>query len=70
MQGANNRAAWKWTEDAFQTVAYWLGFQHKRFRHYPIREIAVVTELTALLYAPGTTARAAHRMCAGLAAGA
>lgn len=44
--------AWKWTEDAFQAIAYWLGYQRKRFRHYPIREIAVVTELAALLHAP------------------
>ena len=41
---------WKWTEDAFQALAYWLGYQRKRFRHYPIREIAVVTELAALLH--------------------
>ena len=44
--------SWKWTEDALQATAYWLGYQRKRFRHYPIREIAVVTELTALLHAP------------------
>jgi len=44
--------SWKWTEDAFQAMAYWLGYQRKRFRHYPIREIAVVTELAALLHAP------------------
>ena len=44
--------SWKWTEDAFQAMAFWLGYQRKRFRNYPIREIAVVTELTALLHAP------------------
>lgn len=51
MQNSNSNSAWKWTEDAFQAVAYWLGYQRKRFRHYPIREIAVVTELAALLHA-------------------
>lgn len=45
-------SGWKWTEDAFQAIAYWVGYQRKRFRHYPIREIAVVTELAALLHAP------------------
>ena len=44
--------SWKWMEDAFQATAFWLGYQRKRFRHYPIREIAVVTELAALLHAP------------------
>ncbi len=39
-------------DDAFQAIAYWLGYQRKRFRHYPIREIAVVTELAALLHVP------------------
>jgi hypothetical protein len=47
-----NNSNWKWTEDAFQAIAYWLGYQRKRFRHYPIREIAVATELAALLHAP------------------
>lgn len=47
-----NHSKWKWTEDAFQAIAYWLGYQRKRFRHYPIREIAVATELAALLHAP------------------
>jgi len=49
--------AWKWTEDAFQAISYWLGYQRKRFRHYPIREIAVVTELAALLHAPAARQR-------------
>lgn len=52
MPKTQGSTAWKWTEDAFQAVAYWLGYQRKRFRHYPIREIAVVTELAALLHAP------------------
>lgn len=43
---------WKWTDDAYQAIAFWIGYQRKRFRHYPIREIAVVTELAALLHAP------------------
>jgi hypothetical protein len=34
--------SWKWTEDAFQAMAFWLGYQRKRFRHYPIREIDVM----------------------------
>lgn len=38
----NTQAAWKWTEEAFQAMTYWLGYQRKRFRHYPIREIDVM----------------------------
>lgn len=49
---SDGQIGWKWTEDAFQAIAYWLGYQRKRFRHYPVREIAVVTELAALLHAP------------------
>lgn len=32
-------------------IACWLGYQRKRVRHCPIREIPVVTELAALLHA-------------------
>ena len=41
---------WKWAEETFQALAYWHGYQTRRFRHYPIREIAVVSELAALLH--------------------
>lgn len=40
---------WSWIEDACQALAFWLGYQEKRSLRHPIREIAVVTELLALL---------------------
>lgn len=43
---------WKWTEVAVQAIGFWLGYQRKRFRHCPIREIAVVTEWAVLLHTP------------------
>jgi len=36
-------------ENACQALAFWLGYQEARSRRHPIREIAVVTELLALL---------------------
>ncbi len=36
-------------ESACQALAFWLGYQEARFSRHPIREIAVVTELLALL---------------------
>ena len=47
---SNTNTGLEWTEDAFQALAYWLGYQPKRLRYYPIRKITVVTELAALLH--------------------
>lgn len=44
-----NESNWSWIEDACQALAFWLGYQEKRSLRHPIREIAVVTELLALL---------------------
>jgi len=30
---------------SMQAPAYWLGYEHERYRHYKLREIAIVSEL-------------------------
>jgi hypothetical protein len=40
---------WNWIEDACQALVFWLGYQERRSHRHTIREIAVVTELLALL---------------------
>lgn len=41
---------WAWADDAFRALPFWIGYQKYRYRHYPIRELAITTELAALLY--------------------
>jgi len=43
---------WKWLDNAFQGLAYWMGYQGIRFARHPVREIAVTTELACLLDGP------------------
>lgn len=40
---------WKWMDDAFKRLAYWMGYQGIRFARHPLRGIAAVTELVCLL---------------------
>jgi hypothetical protein len=37
--------------DPLQALAYWLGYEHKRYRFYEIREIAIANELVHLIEA-------------------
>jgi hypothetical protein len=45
-----SRKSWEWASDAFRALPFWIGYQKYRYRHYPIRELAITTELAALLY--------------------
>jgi len=41
----------KFFEDPMQALAYWLGYDYKRYRFYDIREIAIANEMVHLLEA-------------------
>ena len=39
----------KLLHSSMQALAYWLGYEHERYRYYKLREIAIVSELVCLL---------------------
>lgn len=50
-----------WLENAGQALAFWIGYQHQRYRHYYLPEAALGTELTALINAEIPHSLIVHR---------
>lgn len=50
-----------WLENAGQTLAFWIGYQHQRCRQYHLPEAAIGTELTALINAEIPYSLIVHR---------
>ena len=38
-----------WTDPALQGITYWMGWNHTKFRHWPLTEGAIVAELQRLI---------------------
>lgn len=39
----------QWAEPAIQAISYWMGWNHVRYRHWPLTEGALVAELQRLI---------------------
>lgn len=50
-----------WLESAGQALAFWIGYQHQRYRHHYLPEGAIVAELSALIYGETSDNFLVHR---------